>query len=182
MKIEKLFESGLRGLVLLVIGTVGLLTIIGSNGGGGGGPSTGTVSITSPYDASGLPDTGTLEVSVFVDGSSTAAISRTIDTLSASVTIDVQVAAGTHTFSIVFEYTDPVFAGPYQVGAATSAGIDVIAGSTHPYVFIDTDFSYQDFDSDGLTNLAEMHSSMRTNPADSKCILDKSILDGCTLG
>lgn len=165
--------------------------IVSCSSGGGGGdsnnqipqPVNGLVSITSPSAGSGLPNSGTLTVNIFIDGSAMAADSRTIDTIVPSVDMDISVPAGTHSFRMVFEYMDSVFGGPYEVGYADSAVIDVIAGSNHNIDFIATDYFYQDLDSDGVTNLAELHASLRTDPGDSTCTLDRtSILDSCTLG
>ena len=129
MKIQSLLYSSLRWLNISILALFGMLTIVASGGssdsGGSVDPPTGTVNIISPSVASGLPGSGTLTVSVFADGGSTALMTETIDTLIASVSMDVIITAGTHSFIILFEYTDAVFGGPYQVGISNSKAVDV---------------------------------------------------------
>jgi hypothetical protein len=168
-------------LILLVAIVLPGLSACGG-GGGGSSPTTGTVTITSSSEGAGLPDTGTYVVSVYIDGSATAAATKTIDTSVSSVSLNVDVAAGTHSFIVIFEYTDQLFGGPYQLALSNAKSDDVVAGATHTVSYISSDYSYQDFDGDGLTNLAELDNSIRTDPGDPRCVLDKSILAGCTLG
>lgn len=145
-------------------------------------PTTGTVSITSSSEASALPSEGILVVSVYVDGSATAAASKTIDTVTASVTLTVTSSAGTHSYVVKFEYTDQVYGGPFQIAVSNPKNDDVVAGHAHNISFTNADYSYQDLDSDGFSNLAELAISMRTDPGDPQCVLEKSILEVCTLG
>jgi hypothetical protein len=150
-------------------------------------PDRGTVSFTAPSDGIGLPDTGTLTINVYVDGNTSAAASKTINTTDASANISVSVASGSHIFRVAFEYADPVFGGPYRLSDADSATINVTKGSSQSVTFDSSVFTYEDLDSDGITNLSELELSVRTDPADPTCVLDKSVIAGasaigCTLG
>lgn len=172
--------------IVLSILTIALVSC--SSGGGGGSsqgptPTMGTVTITSPSDGIVLPDTGTLQVSVFVDGDSTAAVTDSVDFLAATVELDVVVPEGSHTFRLTFEYTDPVYGGPFQLSYADSAVVDVAVGAHEHIAFTSVNHFYEDLDADGVTNLAELANYVRTDPSDSTCILDlTSVLDSCTLG
>jgi len=149
--------------------------------------NTETVSITSPSAGSGLLNAGTLMVKVFVDGNSNAVASSTVDTITDTVKLNVTVAVGSHTFKLIFEYSDPMYGGPFLLAYTDSETVNVTKGSDQTIAFTSTDFIYEDLDNDGFTNLSELHPSRYTDPTDSTCVADKSIMagalvNGCTLG
>lgn len=137
--------------------------------------------IPAAIKAATLPTDGTLTAKIYIDSNSTAAATQTVDVTAAEVTFTLKVAPGDHTFTIVFEYDDPVFnERTWELATATSDVVTVATGKETSVSF--PAYIYADFDEDGLTNLAELDESMRTDPNNTACVLDSSVLDGCTLG
>lgn len=149
-----------------------------------------TVTSVSPLDSivqANLPATGTLAAQLFMDSGTTPVAEKTIDDLtSTSVSLTAAVSPGDHTFIISIIFTDPVYNGPWQVAQATKS-VNVVKESNNIFQVDLADYVYQDYDQDGLTNLAELNQSMATDPGDARCIMNKSIIGsnttaGCKTG
>ena len=148
--------------------------------------ATSTIAIPDKIKIAALPSTGTLSASIYIDGSTTVAATQTIDVSAADVTFNLDVEAGDHTFTIVFSYEDTTFTGgPFELARATSDTVNVTPGSTQNVTF--PAYTYNDSDKDGVYDINEFDTNVRTNPGDPTCVLDKSVigggtLNGCTLG
>jgi hypothetical protein len=129
----------------------------------------------------------------YVDSSSVPRATQNLTLpVSGNVSFDLSgIPVGSHTFTIIFKYTDdPEFAGTFELARATSDPINIGSGSNPGFVFSDAGYDTgADDDNDGVSNLVELDADQppRSDPNDSTCILDKSILQndsgqGCTLG
>jgi hypothetical protein len=136
------------------------------------------IAIPSVIKATALPNAGTLAAEIFVDGK--AGPKKTVDVSATEVTFTLTVSAGSHNFTLVFYYDDPVFnSQTWELARATSSTVNVTGGSTTKVTF--PAYSYQDYDGDGVSNLLELDSSTRTDPGIGTCILDSAKLS-CQLG
>ncbi len=110
---------------------------------------------------------------------STSTVS-TVSTVSASISI-TDLSRSIHTLLIEFEFTDGV--DTITLATVTST-VDLSAGDAS-LSFADTDYetaSYDD-DNDGINNLTEIiNGTDPLVPDISDCILDTSVIGGCTLG
>jgi len=130
-----------------------------------------------------LPGAGTLSASVTIDAGSP--IAMTIDptgTGSASATIPGLTLA-VHTVTITYEYTDG--AGTLVVATATNT-VDLTAGDgSISFVDADYDLASYDFDSDTISNAAELAAGTDPRVAGvaglPACVLGTSTLGNCTL-
>ena len=148
----------------------------------GSNDATGTSNTTTEMPAEiqklTLTGGGTLSAYVSVDGG--ARIEMTIDPAgagSASASIP-NLTQASHTVTITYEYTDGT--GTVILATATST-VDLSSGSgSLSFAATDYDFASHDADGDGISNAAEVRAG--TNPNDSVCQLDTSIIGSCTLG
>jgi hypothetical protein len=149
------------------------------------------IAIPSAIKSAALPNNATLIANVYIDYVDSNSTPAATQELTLPVTGNVEftlegISLGDHTFTIIFEYTNdpnPAFAGTFELARATSDVVTIVAGSNPSLTFSDTDYDTSaDDDNDGLTNLTELDESMRTNPGNSECVLDSSLLDLCTLG
>lgn len=130
-----------------------------------------------------LPGAGTLTAFVTVDGGSR--ISMTIDPTgagSASATIP-GLSLAVHTIAITYEYTDGI--GTLVVATATNT-IDLTGGDgSISFVSADYDLASHDFDSDSISNAAELAAGSDPRVAGvaglPPCVLGTSTLGNCTL-
>jgi len=155
--------------------------------GGNNAASTTGIAVPRLITQAALASTGSLRAQLFLDGGSTPiAENLDVSTTAATVNFTVEIAPGDHTLTIKYSYVDPVFSGPWDLASATKP-ITVETNVTTPLDYTAGDFTYQDSDSDGLTNLAELDASMRTDPGDATCVQNKSVMGGpnqagCKLG
>jgi len=152
------------------------------------------ITIPSVIRVAALPAGATLIAEVYIDYVDSTSAPRATRSLTLPVSGNVSftlssIPVGSHTFTIIFKYTgDPDFTGTFELARATSDPINIASGSNPEFTFANLDASADD-DNDGVSNLIELDADQppRSNPADSTCILDKSILQndsgqGCTLG
>lgn len=92
---------------------------------------------------------------------------------------NISLPPGNYTLVLEFTVIDDVY-GSVIVAASSAISIEVIGGQTTEADFSTTTYTYLDNDNDGVNNLDELYAG--TNPGDSACVLDESVLDGCTLG
>ena len=122
---------------------------------------------------------GNLLAWIKIDGGirSPMTVDSTAGTVSASIP---GLSRATHTVLIEFEFTD----GVDTITLATvSTTVDLSAGDAS-LTFADTDYttSYDD-DHDGITNVTEIiNGTDPLVPTVTNCILDTSVIGGCTLG
>jgi len=160
---------------------LGLLTACGSSDEAGPEKlSNATTEIPTDLQKLTLPGGGTLRAFVTIDGDTAGRVELTINTVGAGS------AAGSfpglsltsHTVLITYEYTDGT--GTMVLATATST-VDLSSGSgSINFVAADYDLASHDTDGDGVSNAAEL--SAGTDPRDSTCVLDTSIIGSCTLG
>ena len=181
-----------RYLQASTLALVAAISLAGCNNGNNENQNTTPEKTTSkfmiPYmiTIAALPNSGTLSASIFMDGSSTATATKNIAVTASSVSFNLDVATGDHTVTIVLNYADSALAGsPFELARATSSSISVTAGSSQNVSF--PAYTYNDTDHDGVPDITELSTTVGTDPGDSTCILDKSVIgdttaDGCTLG
>ena len=158
-----------------------------SNENGGENKNSGVIAIPSAIKEAALPGTGTLTAKIFIGSNITASASKTVAVTDTEVSFTLKLNPGDYTFTIVFEYDDPVFnTQTWELARATSASVTVNTGTSTPVTF--PAYAYADDDSDGITNLAELDESARTDPNDPTCLLDDAAIlggpsqSGCSLG
>lgn len=154
------------------------------------------IAIPSVIRIAALPAGATLVAEVYVDYASSSSVPRATQNFTLPVSGNVSfslsgIPIGSHTFTVIFKYTgDPDFAGTFELARATSDPINIGSGSNPEFAFSNSDYDTSaDDDNDGISNLVELDADNppRSNPGDSTCVLDKSILQndsgqGCTLG
>jgi hypothetical protein len=116
---------------------------------------------------------------VIIDGGEP--IPLTIDLVAGTASKSITLNRSKHTILIEFEFTDGV--DTITLATATKT-VDLSAGDAS-LAFVDTDYdvaSYDD-DNDGVSNLSEIiNGTDPLIPAVTDCILDTSVIGGCTLG
>jgi hypothetical protein len=146
-----------------------------SNNDSGNTKTSAGIGIPSAIKATALPNAGTLTAEIFVDGKTGP--KKTVNLSATQVTFTLTVASGSHTFTVVFYYDDPIFNSQTWELARASSAVNVSGGSTTKVSF--PAYNYQDYDGDGASNLLELNA--RTDPGIGTCILDSAKLS-CQLG
>lgn len=123
---------------------------------------------------------GTLQAFVTIDGNTAGRTEMTIDgtgTGSASASVP-GLSLAVHTVLIEYEYTD----GASTITLATASNtVDLSSGSgSISFLATDYDLASYDDDSDGVSNADELAAG--SDPLDSDCVLDISVIGTCTLG
>ncbi|MDH5612645.1 MAG: hypothetical protein OEY66_09355 [Gammaproteobacteria bacterium] len=126
-----------------------------------------------------------LRAFIIIDGSATRT-EMTIDpagagSASASIT---GLTLAVHTVDISYEYTD---AAGTLIVATASKSVDLTSGSgSISFAAIDYDLASYDFDSDSISNAAELAAGTDPRVAGAAgagpCVMGTSLLDNCTLG
>jgi len=181
-----LLFSGL-GLLLVACGNDGATTTSVSDE----SKTKGEFSVPTSIRVAALPAGATLVAKIYVDFVDENSVPLATKNLVFPVTGNIQfelagITLGDHTFTVIFEYTDdpdPGFAGTFELARISSAVVNVVTGANTGISFSELDYDTSaDADSDGVSNLEELSGSVRTNPNDSTCILDGSVLGSCVLG
>jgi hypothetical protein len=133
-----------------------------------GGTQARSDGIPVPAGLLSLSNDGTLSVRVFLDDEATPRFSNNdVDSSNANIQLEFASPEGTHTFTVLFEYFDPEFvredARPWELARWSSGPVEVTAGEDLALNI--TDYTFEDYDEDGLSNAVEL--SDRTDPADS---------------
>ena len=118
---------------------------------------------------------------ITIDGDGGTRTQMTIDSVAGTSSTSITLSRTIHTVLVEFEFTDGV--DTITLATATKE-IDLSAGDAS-LTYADTDYetaSYDD-DNDGISNLNEIIiGSDPLVPDASDCILDTSVIGGCTLG
>ena len=122
-----------------------------------------------------------LVVEVVVDfGAPQTCSNLSVDQVNGTYSCNITLSAGPHNISLVFSVIDATY-GTVQVAIASGIDVEVVPGQTATADFSTATINYDfDDDGDGINNLAELDAG--TNPDNSDCILDASVIGSCTLG
>ena len=120
---------------------------------------------------------GSLVAWITIDGGAPILMDLAGGTASASIP---GLSRTTHSVEIKFEFTD----GVDTITLATTAGTVDLSSGDGSLTFADADYNYNfDNDNDGLSNINEIINGFDPLVVDvSDCILDVSVIGGCTLG
>lgn len=145
------------------------------------GANTETVSVTEIPEAIQkftLTTDGALEAWLIIDGTRYP-MSINSDAGTATATIS-GLSRSSHTVSVVYEFTD-LNGDTYILADTLPENVDLSSGDAS--ISIDSgdfDTASHDSDGDGISNADEVAAG--TDPGDSACLLDTSLLGKCTLG